>query len=460
MKILKNLAVLAVASALILAGCQNNFTGTTLDTSSLTAANRSAMTWTSAPSTVSTVANATNQIITINFQDAVDTSSIESAVTIRTLSDASDAKTPYTQGSTISYTLGAVNGNSVDLVADFSSVTTDLLEVFIDSTKLTARNGSAKLNLDGDQVTGETGDDDVYLYPSVTGTGVTALTTGTKRSPRLGFPITITFNTPSTTTDNTLTATYAYAVLGDTTDYLSLLSGNISVEKFNTSSNAWETVASTTTPTYSTTTGVYTFTFAAAAAGTVYRYKIDASKFVTTNQLAGYVQHLRFSGIAGTLYMDGTPTIYGANTPVADPLNVPGTIFTGHTIIKDASGKNAYIELTYSVTTGSLIGDQGFNTSTFTASNVKLYDTSKNVFLTISSISFVPVATDVTPNKVRIYLDPAFKPANNIDVYMGTGVLTLGDKTPGTKAGYMGDPSNIQDLPYGIGFANEVTATF
>ena len=460
MKILKNLAVLAAASAFILAGCQNNFTGTTLDTSALTAQNRSVNIWTSLGLTPvsGTLTNAKDQLITIDFGiEEIDAATIKSGVIIYNLTSAT-VPAVYGQGTAISYTVKAVSGQTATLLADLSSAS-GTIEVFFDSTKLTARNGSTKLNRDNDLTAGEAGDDDQYQYMTVT--GGTAVT-GSQRSAHV-MTVTPAWTTPlSTTAINTVTVTYNLeAALIDTADYSSTFKDYYTVEQYSTSSKAWSAVALTYV---SKAAGVYTYSFPAATAGITYRLKSsNLQNLKSTTAIFGFTQR------ASTQDNYTTKIVNSTTAPDTTELALQTGVFTSGNAV-DANGSNKIITLKYFVTSGTTVGDKGIDESTFTADNVKIYNTNDKVFMKISSIVFMPTDTSDTSKTIAILLDPAYtKTGNTYDVYVGTGLKSLGDADGTPAAGHFGANSAITENLfsnngtydcYSVGFIKAASTTF
>jgi len=97
------------------------------------------------------------------------------------------------------------------------------------------------------------------------------------------------------------------------------------------------------------------------------------------------------------------------------------------------------------------------DTSSFTADNVKIYDTVLKVWVPFTSATFrypegTPAASQTGPKtEVVLVLDPAFKSNGNaFDLYVGPGLKTLGDATPGTAARRFGDFTAIDKQPRGF----------
>ncbi len=519
MKILKNLAVLAIAAAVVLTGCENTFSGTSVNKSVLAEYNRS----TSAAGITDPIingpfTNAVNQVISFTFgaADDVDMETVANAVTIRNVSG-TVATTVYTQGAEIIPSAVEIRNNVAYFTVSLVGASNPI-EIFVDPTVLTARDGTMKLNRDGveedtngngvldlgedvdgdghrdvaepdadtdgvldfgedvdgdgnrdvaepdvnsngsldsedtnvngilngapDQ--GEAGDDDLYFYPTVTG-GTAA--TGEERNPLLGMAMTAdpTFNL-STTVSSTLTFTYGRQAGNlDTFDYTSILNGCVVIEKYAPATHSWTAVSAAGT--YVTTTGVYTATFAAGAAGDVYRARgVNLQNFKTQTAFSGYIQRSA---------MDATTTQIFETGSIADPKEISASPFLavgGVDAIFDSNKLNGYIQLNLNT---AITGDQGLDTSTFTSANVKLYDTTDKVFVPFSTVTFRyqdPVATTSgAKDQVTLLLDPSFKAvAHTFVIYLGPGLKALGDVDGTPAAGVFGDITQISSQPYGF----------
>jgi len=452
MKVLKELAIMAVVTAILFAGCANSFSGTDSDTGVLSRANSADNTsigTLTAPGVGGTLTQAVDQIITLTFTAAnvVDSDTITKAVVIRNLTEAASATAVRTRGSTISYTLKEIRGNIAYLQLDLTGASATL-EVFIDPTKLTGKKGTLKLDRDGDNVQGEAGDDDFYSYPTVTG-GTAITTLGLPRDPRAGMgDLTGAFSVAGVaTTLNTFISNYTRQGGTDNADYKAIFDASMVIEKYVPSTNKWVTVTSSTS-TYDNTTGVYTVTFTALNAGENVRARyIDIQKLKTTAEFQGYIQRA---------VMDSqVTTSYGAFDSEADPLEInqanTNTVFSNANVnTVFTNGLKGLIVIDLDVTTGSIIGDLGMDESSFTAANVKIYDTSAGVFVPFESVAFgygagvIPAATTDPKDQIVITLDPEYAySANGFDIYVGPGLKTLGDADLTPAARHFGDTTNI-----------------
>ena len=453
--------IAALSAALVLAGCDTGFTGTTLDTSALTKVQQNSGTWTIAPSIVSgNPSNSKDQIIQIDLGITnIDADTIPQAVTIYKLeSPTTPATQVYTQKGTIPYTVAGVSGGVATLLADLTDAS-DPIEIKIDSTKLTANKGNTKMNLDGDLTAGEAQDDDAYLYVNVTG-GTAA--TGRQRNPRAGIFIFsgAFFITPlSTTADNSIQVNYTHSAIDDT-NYSDIFINYFAVEQYNVTTKTWTALAITKDTTNTNVgAGTYRYTFPAATAGATYRlvFKSNSKDLKTSKEVLGFIQKAVSQDNAQLPLVIGNPQ----TVPDATELSWAQQIAVFSTSKgSDSSGANKVIELTYSVATGSTTGDNGIDETTFTKDNVKIYHTNNKVFVPISSIVFGPKNGSTNEKTIYIYLDPAYTSNGTFDIYMNTSVRTLGDATPGITAKHFGDNSNINEQPYGVGFRWVKSVTF
>jgi len=272
--------IAALSAALVLAGCDTGFTGTTLDTSALTKVQQNSGTWTTAPSIVSgNPSNSTGQIIQIDLGITnIDADTIPQAVTIYKLeSPTTPATQVYTQKGTIPYTVAGVSGGVATLLANLTDASNPI-EIKIDSTKLTANKGNTKMNLDGDLTAGEAQDDDAYLYVNVTG-GTAA--TGQQRDPRafiFSGASCASFVTPlSITANNSIQINYTYFAIDDT-NYSDIFINYFAVEQYNVTTKTWTALAITKDTTNTNVgAGTYRYTFPAATAGATYRLVIKSN---------------------------------------------------------------------------------------------------------------------------------------------------------------------------------------
>ena len=450
MKILKELALLAVTSAILYTGCANSFSGTDADDGVLAranSANNNLVVSLTSPAVGGALTAAANQVITLTFAagDVIDSDTVDKAVIIRNLASAANATSVVTQGSIITYTVKEVRGNVVYLLLDLASASATI-ELFVDPTKLTGRGGTRKLDLDGDNVQGEAKDDDFYAYPNVSG-GTAITTFGLQRNPRAGMgnlASAFSIVAPATTL-NTFILNYTRQAGADSADYKTLFDATVVIEKYVAASNTWTTITPISN-TYSTTTGDYTITFAALSAGENVRARyINIQNMKTTAEFQGYIQRA---------VMDSqVATFYGAFDSEADPLEISNgdtdTVFSSVSSVF-TNGLKGLIVIDLDVATGSIIGDKGMDESSFTAANVKLYDTVAGVFVPFESVAFgygagtIPAATTDPKDQIVITLDPTYASSGNtFDIFVGPGLKTLGDVDLTPAARHFGDSANI-----------------
>lgn len=466
MKILNKLAVLAIASAIILVGCQNNFSGTTLDTSSLAEAysgNRTINKFSVAASAA--LVKDTNQVVSLTFTNGtVDKDSIKTAVTIYNLTAGSDNNSVHGHGTAIPYTVSAVDSNVAYLTMSLAGAS-DVIEVFVDSTKLTARNGATKMDLDGDNAQGEANDDDYYKEFPVAGGSLT----GVARDPRLpastlftftGFSMVGTPNPATLATYDTYRVTYNYAT-ADSTDYKDLFGSCLVIEKYVASSNSW--VAITTTNSYSTATGVFTASFAALTDGEVVRAKIvNVQNLKTSKEVAGFVQRYTMNNLDVTADVVTGPFAARDSATTLSTVNQSDLLTGNIKVNADSSNLNVNLVIDFSSETG-ITGNQGITGSTATTDNIKLYDTTAKAFIPVTvSARAKPDSGNTVVNQIVLTLDPSYMKVNHSHtLYLGPGLKTAGDATPGVNACKFGDPTNINVTSSICGFYDfALTTTF
>ncbi len=464
MNIMKKLAVLAIAAAVVLTGCSNSFSGSGTDAGVLAAANQ-ANNWgtagLNAPTiggTLSAVTTPTTQIITLDFSanpgDMIDYSTIPAAVTIHNLASAATATSVVTQGAVIPFTVKEVRGDIAYLLVNLTGASATI-EVTINSTLLTGKNGSLKLDEDNDGTQGEANDDDIYEYLGVTG-GTAIATFGVQRDPRYGFNISApTFSVVApATTRNTLSCTYDRMTPNgagpDLADYKTLFDAHIVIQKYVPATNTWTTVTPISS-TYVTTTGVWTVTFTALAVNeTVRANGVDLQAIQSTAAFYGFIQRM---------VMDNRVTVmYGAPVTQADPTELgAGASDTAFAVSTQFSANGTSGSIIINLALGT-IGNKGMVESTFTAANVKIYDTAKNVFVPFVSATFgygagvIPAATTDPKTQIVVALDPTYKATGDaFEIWVGPGLTTLGDTVPGIVPLHFGDAANISTfLPYGF----------
>lgn len=467
MNIMKKLAVLVIATAIVLTGCSNSFSGTDADNSllaSVNSANNSLKGGLTAPTlggTLTTATNPTQQVISLRFvkADIIDVSTIPTAVTIRNLASAANATSTVAQGAVIPFTVKEVRS---DATHDFVYLLVNLtgasatLEVQVNATILTGMNGTKQLDLDGDNVQGEANDDDFYDYIAVTG-GAAIATFGVERNPQaeMNLPTAAFSIVAPATTLNTLTVTYdRQTVAGaavDLADYKALFDSHIVIETYAAATNTWTAVAPTTT-TYATASGDYVSTFAALAAGTQVRARtINMQTLVTTAAFYGFVQRAAMDAqtteaiIADDAAADATEISVG-DQDAALAVSVESTNSYDIKVVIDV---NAAI-------TGAL----GLDFTTVTPDNIRIYNTTKGIFVPLTAANFatgyaagvVPALTTTPKTQIIISLDSAYKTSvNAFQVWVGPGLKTLGD-TGGAPLAVrkFGDASQLSSVPYGF----------
>lgn len=470
MKLLHTLTALAIAAAITLAGCSNTFTGSNTDDSVLREYNSAnggslgsvTFNW------IVTPTKAAGQILEVTFtaSDVIDVDSIPAAVKFRNLSNAASAEEVFVQGSNISYSIKEVRQNKVYLDLNLIGAS-DEIELFVDSTKLTGKKGSLRLNLDGDNVQGESNDDDYYDYLDTV--AIPTPVVGVVRDPRVGFSLTpagfTLVGTPSPTTLATVdTFTMSYGGVGyDNTDYTALFDANLVIEQYNVAGNTWTTLPRTSPSTYNTTTGVYVTTFTAPVADKTIRARItNVQNIKTSSSFYGFVQRYKMNSslISAVLALKSVSD--------TDPSRMQMTSVNQINVFKnkvttyfDANGLNGYILIDLDLAngpSGGIIGDKGLDKTTFTSENVKIYDTSSAVYVSyVPHFRFDPTisAPVGAETQVVLTLDPSYKQKNHsFNIFVGPGLRSLGDENTvplgAARAQYFGDATEINNNPKGF----------
>lgn len=473
MKIVKQLAVLAFAAAVLLTGCENSFSGTDRDTGVLNeydASGRTGLDSIALPSlSTTTLTKAANQVFSITSTKAdVDWETLAQAMTVYNLTAAA-AGTVYSRGTAIPFEIQDVRANVAYIRMDLTSAS-NTIEVFINPDLLTGWNGKIKMNLDGDLLSGEAGDDDFFEYID---TDVTPLV-GEQRDPRggagetAGMSITsLGFRNAETDSATVLINQYRahYArittdggVNYDTADYKSLFDACLVIEKYNAASNAWTTVGATSTS-YETSTGNYIYNFAPAAESDVLRVRlVNVQNLKTAGAYWGYVQ--RYSMDArDTTEIFQNPVVSSIATPTVLSLSDQDDAFV-ITTAADVSGYNVSVIIDVSA---AIAGDKYMNKDTVTMDNIRLYDTVNKCFVAYRSVDFEFTAASATyESRIVLKLDPTYKKlTHNFTVYVSPSVKTAGsvDGTT-TAARSFGDPTNLANVPYGFTVLDSDTATF
>jgi hypothetical protein len=415
------------------------------------------------------LAAAVDQYFTVEFSpaDDIDEASITQAVQIRKLAAGATATDAFA-ATAITSTLVSFRDSIATFKMDLTGVTSTL-ELFIDSTKLTGRNGAMKMNSDGDEVAGETGDDDLYFYSTAAPFNADPAT-GLRRNPLRNISSGANFTVMNTTTGvGTFEFTCGFAALNE--DYTSILTGNIVIQKYNDVTKSWDPVVSTLSKAGTT----YTLTFSAVTAGITYRaFSNNVQAVKTTATYGGYIVKASYDASIRTF----VNSIYTPPYPATQQITAnPFDATVAADLHADATGKNRYIEFTYDVATGSTIGNLGLDLTTLLPANIKLYDDDSNTFIAISSIQAVyqdPEQKTGTKDMIRVYLDPNFGQQMTwnqstyefdfsdtyTDIYLlvGPGLKSLGDSAPGTVvARYFGDVTETSNVPLGFSW-HQITA--
>jgi hypothetical protein len=266
--------------------------------------------------------------------------------------------TALTKGSpVVTYSGGAT---TVTYTLDLSGLSiSNLLEAVILGNNFSV-NGVQVLNLDGDSTPGEAGDDDFVGYIIVTGAPVTV--TGLPRFPRyLNFS-----PTPTNLATTGVTAiTFPGFLDQDGTTVVgtaSSLSSVITIQKYNTSSQAWG-AAGVGSPALSA-GGVFTINLSTAtAAGDTYRILYgNLSSIASGTAFGGYTHRLSYnnkqtSSVSSTYLVGGSYNTSSENTSYTATSNVAF----------DANGLNGIVTVSLSG-----LGSLGISTGTVTAANFKI----------------------------------------------------------------------------------------
>jgi hypothetical protein len=401
MKIVSKIAILAVLAALILAGCPNSLSQTSADFGRLNEqydaqrTNRAGITFimgsisgpagtgVSVPLNVGldpTATAPTKKYLKLSFNagDSIDLATVPQALRIYKLKNADAATDVIVRNGEIDYTTEtrAEEPNAIYLNLDITADGTSReIEFHIDATQLKGRNGTHFLDLDGDNTSGEAGDDDFYTYISVASVSNTDLSNprvGQFRDPRHYITLASPTTALSATGTSSITITYNRVGMAGTEDnnYTTLFNDNIALQKYDPENNTWAAV--TATRTYNETTGIYDMTWSGAQELEIYRVVLtNAEAIVTEEPFYGFTQKMQFSSALGTerILVDPTavpsanqktPTVWGG-------LSTPAIAF-------DNDGLNGYviIDLSSAVATGGAIGNRGLDEQTVTTDNIKI----------------------------------------------------------------------------------------
>jgi hypothetical protein len=442
---MKRTILLFVALGLVLGACTNSFTPTAL--SSETSAAQTSLKATNNPITStssfgldsSLTYGSKDQKLTIrvvaNLSASVDQTAFVSALTVNKL-----AATANTDGSykvTAAVILGTpdvtyIQGTTMFIYTpDLSSDTalSDYLEVYIDATKFTAAGGNKVLDLDGDGVLAETGDDDLYDTVAVSGAPVTAA--GYLPNPQstlsAGYSGGVANLSTAVTVDIT-TVGGADAVIEN-----SLLQSAFALQKFNATTGAWDAVS--VTGTYAA--GTYTMTLGTAmATGQVYRIvESTPSNVVETSAVRGIKHRLSTNNkLTSDVLISGQIT--------GDPATQSGASYSAEAAF--SSGLNGYVVISFSG-----LGAEGLDTSTLTSSTIKIYDTDSTALSYVPVSSFKLTTDNGDSAKVVALFDASYKQRNHAYKVLIGGVKALGATTATTDDTVIGDYTNTTQVPYG-----------
>lgn len=450
----KNIKLSFVAifsAALILIGCSNDFTGTTLDSSAVARSQQMEESSNYGGATLSAVVTAvvldanvtTAQEVVITFYNGIIDEATLGAVEFYPLTATAQADGAYTRGTALAYTTEVRNTATTSVVSflfTFASNAgiSDQLEIYIDPTVLTADNGSTMLNLDGDNVQGEALDDDFISY-NITTSNFAVTAAGNPRNPRFVF-------SPSGGTDLTIagdtTTTMTFAT--PTSTNKASLDAVYSIEKFNPLTGIWEEALLSST-TYDGTTGVYSVVLTAATKlGEVYRHVYsnvyDLQELVSVD---GYKHRASY---------DQANVISYSSMSIAGSLVEFNTIVSYTATIDYSNGKAGIITIDV-----ASIGLEGIDPATVTVDNLKVFDIAG---IYVPWISATVRKSDITSatqknDQIVLKLNSSYAPGNTLKLYIGPGLMDLGDTTAVTDDLRLGDPDNISVAP--LGFNTSIT---
>ena len=361
------------AAAVLFAGCNTAFTGTTADMGTAES-NKSTVQNSTAKSTVVTVAsegilyNAADQVITATYTygtgsvSKVDPAATAAAVKLYPLSAAADAYHPYVEGTAIPVTyMTSVDTGSAVMVyykADLSSVTTTSLEYYIDATVLSDRNGTKILNGNGNEIAGEASDSIIggfavaaklgsTLTAPAAGSGIRAVTSSITLAP-VGP-----FYTTGVAENTSNTNTMYYVVKAAAENYTSAsgtatknvtgldLTKVYSLQYKDAGSVSWNNVS-------------FTCTAGGSVAGTTYLpsdgyYVLSSNTAITAGQKFRLVTKK-----SNALYTDSTKDACGAASYYSY-LVTPQTTYGDWTDAYVGSDSDGYILSTTALTAGSAV---------------------------------------------------------------------------------------------------------
>jgi len=461
---MKRAVLLLAVLALALAACTNSFTPAAMsaETTAAQAASKAAgalVTSVDATTMTSLTYGRAAQKLTIiftggNLTSTADIANLGTALAVYRLGAAAASDGSYSRGASLSLGTPSVSiaaGNTVAIYTlDLSVVDatmSDRIEVVIAGDKLTGNNGVKVLDLDGDKVAGEAGEDDYVAYPTVAGAPVNAL--GNARSPRytLGggaFAPTFTLGNAVVTFSALTTANTAAADID-----LSTLSTAISLQKWNAGSSAWAAVSGTAA--YNAGTGVYTITLPSAVAlGEVYRV-VYTSPYNIAEKAAvrGYIHRFRYNNKLSSEVGDsdggtvGTQLYFATGAPATE-----STASYSATAYFDAYGYNGYVLIVFSG-----LGNMGIDPATLTNDNIKIFDDTLNTYVSVASLSLIKNGSSA---QVAAALPPSYKSyysvgsLHNFIVCIGPGAKDLGNTTATTDDQNLGYYDQVTNVPYGF----------
>jgi len=440
-----------LAAAVTIASCSNIFSGTDLSDATVLEARtglndvRLGVKSITPPAFAGALTAAVDQYLTVTFGERLDQDTL-GAIKFWVLSATAASDGGRTQQAALAPTSQTVRYEGDDTVIvykfDLSAAASvsNPIQMTIDPTVLTADNGTVKLNLDGDNNVGEANEDAYVTERAVAGAGIAAGGAAWNPQALLGIPVLGGFALGSTAITGTFPAAYSIP--------LPTLSSAITIQKFNRTTTAWDTVTRTTADTYAG--GVFTATLPAAIAnGETYRILMNEYAIVESTTTNNYARRLTLDNQM-TNQVDAGPTDFGADATFN---LVAGYAFA---VTCDTNSRNVYIDVTLTT-----IGSEGVDPTTATTANIKVYDTfaGSEGFVTISEISVmqsVPGAAQKN-DLLRIKLPPTYKlkaPGHTFDLYIGPGVKDLGNTTATTDDVSLGDWKNTTNWPFQFDIVN------
>jgi len=430
-----------LAFAAIVGSCSNVFTGTDLSDATVLEARtglndvRLGVKSITPPAFAGALTAAADQYLTVTFGERLDQDTL-SAIKFWVLSATAASDGGRTQQAALAPTAQTVRyqGDDTVIVYKFDlSVAANVsnpIQMTIDPTVLTANNGTVKLNLDGDNNLGEANEDAYVTERAVAGAGIAAGGAAWNPQALLGAPVIGGDAVGSSAITGTFPAAYNIP--------LATLSSAMTIQKFNRSTLAWDTVTRTL-DTYAG--GVFTASLPAAIAnGDVYRIFVNEYSIVESSTTNGYARRLTLDN-QRTNELDYPATSFGADAT----FNLAAVY--GFAVTKDTNNQNVFIDVT--LTAG--IGTEGVDPATATTANIKVYNRTLDKFETISAISVrqsVPGAAQKN-DVIRIAFPPAYTWQNDpFDLYIGPGVKDLWNTTATSDDVSLGNWKNVTDWPF------------